>query len=98
MIYQRKRHRCPHTSSQKSVICIPQSSRSGATPSDDLVVYPGHFLKRVGSAEIQSMHSFYSTTKIGKETHRSPGDQRRIAVTPTLVKKKKKKKKLQTNN
>ena len=35
----------PGSNGSEGVICIPQSSRTEASPSDSLVLYPGHWLR-----------------------------------------------------
>ena len=49
----------PGSNGNERVLCIPQSpSITGTSPSDCLVLYPGHFLGGLThSAEVQSVYS-----------------------------------------
>ena len=53
--------RGPGSNGKKEVLHISQSSRTGASPSDGLVSYPGHSF-REGSYSSAEMQSVYSTT------------------------------------
>ena len=47
----------PRSNGSEEVLHIPQSSRTGALPSDDFVSYPGHLWGFYPSAEMQSVYS-----------------------------------------
>ena len=55
----------PGNNGYEGILHIPQNSRSGASPSNGLVSYPGHLLRR-GSYSYAEMQSAYYTANTGK--------------------------------
>ena len=52
----------PESNCNEGVVHIPQSSKTGASPSDCLMSYPGQLLKGAGAYSSAEMQLVYSTT------------------------------------